>query len=115
MRGTLKHLNLKFHWHEKVSVTPSNRLRSLTAFSVPLLPTALILMSDKGEEMEIAIFLLGKGQLKDLGFDDAVGIVLDAVLVKRQFIQFGFERLIKSFNQSKIARAFFHFRRLGRL
>ena len=33
MRGTLKHLNLKSHWHEKVSVTPPNRLRSLTAFT----------------------------------------------------------------------------------
>jgi hypothetical protein len=40
VRETLKHLNLKSHWHEKVSVTPPNRLRSLTAFSVPLLPTA---------------------------------------------------------------------------
>ena len=75
----------------------------------------VILMSDKGEEMKIAIFLLATGQLKDLGFDDAVGIVLDAVLVERQFIQYGFERLIKSFNQSKIARALFHFGRLGRL
>ena len=45
MRGTLKHLNLKFHWHEKVSVTPPNRLRSLTAFSVPLLPTAHLMGS----------------------------------------------------------------------
>ena len=42
----------------------------------------VVLMRDKGSEMQIPFLLGASGQLKDLGFDDAIGIVLDAVLAE---------------------------------
>ena len=60
-------------------------------------------------------FVGASGQLKDLGFDDAIGIVLNAVLAEGEVIQHGFEQSIAGFNQMQIGDPFFHFRRFGRL
>jgi hypothetical protein len=75
----------------------------------------IILMGDKSDEVKIAVRIVTTSQLKDLGFDDAVGKVLDTVLVERQPIQHGFERLIKPLYQIKIRHTLLDFRRLGRL
>jgi hypothetical protein len=56
-----------------------------------------------------------EGQLKDLSFDDAIGIVLNAVLAEGEMIQYGFEQSIAGFDQLQIGDPFFHFRRFGRL
>jgi hypothetical protein len=75
----------------------------------------IVLMRDKGNEMQIPFPLGASGQLKDLGFDDAIGIVLNAVLAEGEMIQHGFEQSIAGFNQLQIGDPFFHFRRFGRL
>jgi hypothetical protein len=49
-------------------------------------------MRDKGYEMQVPFALGASGQLKDLGFDDAIGIVLNAVLAEGEMIQYGFEQ-----------------------
>jgi hypothetical protein len=72
-------------------------------------------MRDKGYEMQVPFALGASGQLKDLGFDDAIGIVLNAVLAEGEMIQYGFEQSIAGFDQLQIGDPFFHFRRFGRL
>jgi hypothetical protein len=51
-------------------------------------------MRDKGYEMQVPFALGASGQLKDLGFDDAIGIVLNAVLAEGEMIQYRFEQSI---------------------
>jgi hypothetical protein len=75
----------------------------------------VILMSDKGDEGQITVFLIATSQLKDFGFDDTVSKVLDTVLVERQPNEHRFERLIKLLNQIKIRHTLLDLRRPGRL
>src|SRR5258708_38955224 len=72
-------------------------------------------MRDKGYEMQVPFALGASGQLKDLSFDDAIGIVLNAVLPEGEMIQYRFEQSIAGFDQLQIGDPFFHFRRFGRL
>ena len=47
----------------------------------------IVLMRDKGYEMQVPFALGASGQLKDLGFDDAIGIVsmnLDVCTVDKE-------------------------------
>src|SRR5260221_1709249 len=75
----------------------------------------IVLVRDKGYEMQVPFALGASGQLKDLGFDDAIGIVLNAVLAEGEMIQYRFEQSIAGFDQLQIGDPFFHFRRFGRL
>ena len=48
-------------------------------------------MREEGRQMQVSFVRAAPGELKDLGFDDAIGIVLDAVGAEIQMIQHGFE------------------------
>ena len=58
----------------------------------------IVLMGDKGNEMQVSLVLAAPGQLKDLGFDHARGIVLNAVFAEGEMIQHGFEQSIACFD-----------------
>lgn len=75
----------------------------------------IVLMGDKGDEVKVAVFLLAAGELENFRFDDAIGVVSDALRVERQGLEHGRQALVEVLDQGQIGHAFFDFGGFGGL
>lgn len=69
----------------------------------------VILMRDEGRQMQVSFVRAAPGELKDLRFDDAVGIVLNAVGAEIQMSSTGFSNRNRSCTNFKSATRSFTF------
>lgn len=73
----------------------------------------VILVGDKGDEVEIAVGIAPARDLKDLRPDHAMGVLLDSCGFKRDGLKKLAQLTVKVSNQIQICHALLDFRRLG--
>ena len=73
----------------------------------------VILVGDKGDEVQIPVGIAPARDLKDFRPDHALGVVLDSCGLKRDGLKKLAQLTVKASNQIQIRHAFLDFRRLG--
>ena len=73
----------------------------------------IILVSDKGEEVQIAVRVVAANELEDLRPNDVVGVVSDPLGLKRESLKRSARLKVKPLHQIQIRHLFFDLGRFG--
>src|SRR5258705_7527525 len=68
-----------------------------------------ILVSNKGDDVQIAVRIVPARDLEDFRFDDAVGVVLDPLGVQRESLERRVQLMVKASHQVQIRHALLDF------